>query len=105
LVAYTGPANSYSTSDNSYSSFGTTALANDFSSGTWSTSAYNDWSLYATSGISNISLTGVSKFGYRMVNLDINNVAPGGSNDYNAKSADTTGTSNDPKLVLTYVNN
>jgi hypothetical protein len=70
----------------------------------YSTSAYNDIALNA-SGISNISLTGVSKLATRLA-CDINNSAPtwiSGSDAFvKAYQAEQAGTTNDPKLVVTY---
>ena len=71
----------------------------------WSTSAYNDFTFNAT-GIGNVSKTGVSKFATRNVNYDVANVAPtwGSAGEYNliCISADTAGTSTDPKLVVVH---
>ena len=61
-------------------------------------SAYHDFTLNA-SGISNITKGGVSVFGLRATN-DINNTAPTARSYGRAFSADNTGTTNDPKLVL-----
>ena len=62
---------------------------------------YTDWVLNA-SGITNISKTGVSKFGGRPLG-DINNTTPAGRNYIDQwYSADNTGTTKDPKLVITY---
>ena len=64
--------------------------------------AYNVWTLNAT-GRGNISKTAITKFGQRHGN-DIENVAiPNSTNnriDYSG--AETTGTSEDPKLTVTY---
>lgn len=64
------------------------------------TSAYTDWTLNAT-GIGNISKTGVSKFGAREGH-DLNNVDPAGGADssINFSTAEQTGTTQDPKLVV-----
>lgn len=64
------------------------------------TSAYNDFSFNAT-GLSKISKTGVSKFGFRL-GWDIVDSAPSGSNECTFSSADTTGTTSDPKLVVVH---
>ena len=72
----------------------------------WSTTAYNDFTLNAD-GLTNISLTGISKFGSRS-DHDIDNVAPGGPFTANQQDhaqcrfADQTGTAEDPKLVVTH---
>lgn len=69
------------------------------------TSAYNDFTLDAT-GISNVSKTGISKFGARERKYDADNTTPawatGASTTINWASADTAGTTQDPKLVITY---
>ena len=66
--------------------------------------AYNDITLNA-SGLTNISLTAVSKFSAQHA-PDINNSPPawvnGANNQVYWSSADTAGTTQDPKLVVTY---
>lgn len=100
IVASTPAANNaYAVED--YDQFGTTKLATDIGIASINTTAYNDFSLNAN-GISNISLTGISRFGTRTAK-DISNTAPSvGLNNVWFKSADNTGTTNDPKLVVTY---
>jgi hypothetical protein len=71
-----------------------------FAFSSWSTSAYNDISFNAN-GISAIAKTGISKFMTRS-SLDIDNSAPTDFNIIDAYYADQTGTSQDPKLVITY---
>ena len=61
---------------------------------------YNEKSLNA-SGISNISKTGISKFGIRQ-GKDYSNTQPSETNKIKFRSADNTGTTKDPKLVVTY---
>lgn len=68
-----------------------------------STSAYNDWTLNAT-GLSSISKTGVTKFALRN-SYDYNNTDPGISGGYSridGIGADTSGTTQDPKLVVVH---
>jgi hypothetical protein len=88
-----------------YSTFGSTAFSTAITYAGWSTTAYNVFSLNA-SGITNINKTGVSKFGARNANYDVAAIAPtwasGQINVTICYSADETGTSNDPKLVVTY---
>lgn len=72
----------------------------------FSTSAYNDFAFNAT-GLGNISKTAVSKFAAKNANYDVANVAPAtGSGDQATYLygyfADNSGTTNDPKLVITY---
>lgn len=80
--------------------FGTTKQASDILISGITLSAYNDWTLNGT-GIGNISLTGVTKFGLRTAQ-DISNTTPTLRNDAYFNSADTGGTTTDPKLVITY---
>lgn len=66
--------------------------------------AYNDFTFNAT-GIGNISKTSISKYGVREGHDVLNNAYAGASNSYNWRSfymAEQTGTTNDPKLVVTY---
>jgi len=74
-------------------SYGSLAFAS------WTNDAYNDISLNA-SGIAAISKTGVTKFALRS-QRDIDNSAPTGVNWRYGAFAETAGTSQDPKLVVT----
>lgn len=71
----------------------------------WSTSAYNDFTFNST-GRGNISKTGMSKFSARNANHDVAASQPtwgSGKNDQMEGSySNTTGTTSDPKLVITY---
>ena len=71
----------------------------------YSTVAYNDFTFNAT-GRGNISKTGVSKFGVRNANYDVAANAPAHTANLASRMnfilADTSGTSTDPKLVITY---
>lgn len=87
-----------------FSQLGSTSFAN-VTYASFSTTGYNNFTLNA-SGISNISKTGVSKFGYRL-SWDINNSFTGTWGSFQSstlyiRSADQTGTSQDPTLVVTY---
>jgi len=64
------------------------------------TSAYSDWAFNST-GIGNVSQTGVSKFGVRQGH-DLTNTNPGTSpiSGILFSMADETGTTQDPKLVV-----
>jgi hypothetical protein len=66
------------------------------------TSQYANWALNAT-GLANVSKTGVSKFG-AAGGHDIENVSPPAGNNTQSivrfRSADYTGTTNDPKLTV-----
>jgi hypothetical protein len=70
----------------------------------YSTSAYNDITLN-TDGENNISKTSVTSYGARF-GWDFNNnfagVAGNGQNYYRCRYASNTGTSEDPKLTITY---
>src|SRR3990167_1285515 len=70
----------------------------------WSTTGYNDFTFDAT-GIGNISKTSISKFGARNANYDVAAVTmPWVINEFcrlQASTSDNTGTSQDPKLVIT----
>lgn len=83
--------------------FGATAYSTAITYANWSTSAYNDFALNA-SGLTNISKTGVSKFGARNAAYDGAAVAPTWSiadvSRVSGKSADTAGTTSDPKFVI-----
>lgn len=66
--------------------------------------AYNDFAFNAT-GVASLSKTGISKYGVREGHDLLNSAYAGANNTYNWKSfymADQTGTTNDPKLVVTY---
>ena len=73
----------------------------------WSTSGYNDFALNAT-GIASISATGRSRFTTRNANYDVSGSSPstsGGSQSFSylsAITAETAGTTQDPKLVVTH---
>lgn len=103
VVAATPAAtNTLATSD--YAQLGTTVFASK-AYVDWSTAGYNDFTLDAN-GINNTNKTGVSKFGFRL-GWDTLNSFDGswvGSAEtrFGGKFADQTGTSNDPKLVVTY---
>ena len=66
---------------------------------------YNDLTFNAT-GRSNVSKTGVSKFGTRNANYDVANQAPtwssGAASEIRVFAAENADTTTDPKLVVTY---
>jgi hypothetical protein len=71
----------------------------------WTSSVYNDFTL-DSNGIANVSKTGISKFATRL-NWDTDNSVGGtwvsGAEVYfDTKGADASGTTQDPKLVITY---
>ena len=88
-----------------YDQVGTTAFSTGIPAGSFSTTAYNDFALNA-SGLAAISTTGISKFGARGGVYDVPNSTPtwgsGQSQDFIGFFADQTGTTNDPKLVVTH---
>lgn len=90
--------------DYAVANFGSTRFATDITIASWSTSAYNDFTLNA-SGLAAISKTGISKFAWRFSG-DIDNVDPGGGVSIltyaRAASAEAAGTTTDPTLVVTY---
>jgi hypothetical protein len=74
----------------------------------WSVTAYNDITLNST-GIGNISKTGITKYGCRSGNYDGPNSEPSYTwvaidswSEVSGYYADQDGTANDPKLVVTY---
>lgn len=72
----------------------------------WSTTGYNVFTMNAT-GLASVSTTGVSKFSLRNANYDVAVVAPGWvsgvASRINTTFADTLGTSQDPKLDVTFL--
>lgn len=89
-----------------FTTLGTTAFSTAKVLATWSTGAFNDFTLNAA-GISNISLTGVSKFGGRNATHDVGGTQPGWSSTatgdgFNCSTSEELGTGQDPVLVITY---
>ena len=97
LVTTTPASNTAIVADD-YDQSGSTKQAADVNYASISTSAYFDMTLNAT-GLGNISLTGITKFGTRC-SRDLDNSAPTGTNSIEIVSSDTG--SNKPKLVITY---
>lgn len=84
-----------------YSQIGATSFASmNLSSWVDTDGTYNDFTLDAN-GIANISKTGISKFATRN-SRDLNDSAATGINALQCYYADQTGTTKDPKLVITY---
>lgn len=93
------------TGDYAIAKFGSTKFSDtSIAIATFNDSGWRDFAFNA-SGISAISKTGVSKFSYRYTG-DIDNSAPTWASNTEAYSpcysADQTGTTSDPKLVVTY---
>jgi RHS repeat-associated protein len=86
-----------------FGNLGTTQQATSIAQASLVSGAYNTWTLNAT-GLSNISPTGITKFGYREATYDAANSDPGlvcnKSYQSNFDYADAAGTSKDPKLVV-----
>ncbi len=97
------PASNTALANGDYGNLATTRQATDIDLTDLNTSAYNDFTLNAT-GLASISLTSITKFGTRMSG-DIDNSEPSGATataQVVIYFADQTGTSTDPKLVVTY---
>lgn len=98
------PASNTALAATDFDSAGSTKFANDYDMTGIGTGAYKDWT-FVTDGINAISKTGVSKFSTR-TGRDLNNSAPPTNSTtqifFEVSSADTAGTSQDPKLVVTY---
>ena len=97
------PASNTGLANADYGNVGTVLQADAKLFSDITSSQYNDWTLNST-GLSNISITSVSKFGMR-IDGDVTNTAPmtWTSNNYQAlqgSAADTAGTTQDPKLVV-----
>jgi hypothetical protein len=82
-----------------------TELTTTFTYASFTTSAYNDYTLNAA-GLSHINKNGVTKISWKIANYDVGAQTPTWSAGTDARavasSADETGTSQDPKLVITY---
>ena len=105
-VYSSNPAANNTLTSNDYTTLGSTAFCDTaISYASYSTSGYNDWTLNAT-GKSSISKTGITKFGLREATYDVpDNAPPYIASRYTAIKidySDTTGTSTDPKLTITY---
>ena len=102
------PASNTATVAADYGTFGSTTFATAKVYGDLVLSAYNDFTLNAT-GLAAISKTGITKIGWRTT-ADVADSAPTctstpGSDKYAVwrfGAAEATGTTNDPKLVVTY---
>lgn len=101
------PATNTDIANSDYSQVGSTSqTGSPITYAAWNTAAYNDFTLNAT-GISNVSKTSVSKFGARNANYDVSGVAPTWTvstfSNIRGNYADNAGTTNDPKLTVTYL--
>ena len=98
------PASNTTLAASDYGNCGTTSFGS-IAYASFSTSGYNDITL-DSNGLGNISKTGVSKFSFQL-SWDINNSFTGSwansaISNFDNYSADQAGTTNDPKLVVTY---
>ena len=98
----TTPASNTALVSADYSQIGSTAQCDTSINISSLTSGYNDFVLNST-GLGNISKTGVSKFGGRIVERDVTSSAPTGTNYAAIYAAEQAGVTNDPKLVVTYL--
>jgi len=103
-IVSSNPASNNTLVTGDYSTLGTTVFGS-VTYASWSSSAYNDFTLDAT-GRNNISKTAISKFGARF-NWDTDNNFTGtwansAGLELHFRNADTAGTTSDPKLVVTY---
>lgn len=100
-IVSTTPASNTEITTADYDQAGSTVYASlDVTSWNATDGTYNDFTLDAT-GEGQITKTGVSKFGGRN-SLDVGNSAPLGLNRVSIFYADQTGTTKDPKLVVTH---
>jgi len=103
-VVASNPASDSSLAAGDYQTVGSTKFSTAIAVSAISTSAYVDFNLNA-SGISAINKTGLSKFASRLEE-DIDNSAPTWASNVlagiNVNFSESTGTSTDPKLVVTH---
>lgn len=105
-VVATTPASDTTLTASDYGQFGTTVFATKaYAAWDGGGTIYNDFTL-DSNGIAAVSLTGVSKFGTRLT-WDTSNSFGGAwsssaDSHYETATADQSGTSEDPKLVVTY---
>lgn len=84
-----------------YDQMGSTLLSDTYMTNP-STGAYFEFPLN-TAGIAYISKTGITKFCIREYTYDGLGIQPTGSNLVTLANSNTLGTTNDPKLVITYL--
>lgn len=99
------PASNTDLANGDYAQVGATAWSTAITYAALTTDAYNDYAYNAT-GLAAISLTSITKTGFRNANRDVANSSPtwASSQRYDLifKFADAAGTTSDPKLVITY---
>ena len=100
------PASTSSLATSDFTQIGSTALCDTpITYAGFSTSGYNDFNLNAN-GIKNINKTGISCFGARNVNYDVNNTPPyhpASGQQFTTLDFYTAKSINKPKLVVTYI--
>lgn len=96
----TTPASNTVLANGDYNQVGSTLQASAIDITSISISAYLDFPLNGT-GLGNISKTGITKFGVREGH-DLDNLPPIDTSRVTASTAEATGTSQDPKLVVVY---
>ena len=103
-VVSSNPASNTAVATGDHTSLGTTRYATDLAFASMASSQYNDITLNS-SGISAIAKDGITKLGVR-IDLDLDNTTPTWGSykatEFNVRGAEQTGTSADPKLVVTY---
>lgn len=92
------PASNTALAATDFNTFGTTAIANEITLASFSTTGYNDFTI---TDLTKISKTSVTKIGWRLTG-DISAASPTGQNYAQSNSADTAGTTSDPKLVVVH---
>lgn len=101
-IFQSSPASDSTVAAGDYQNVGSTDFSSDIAFASWA-AGYNDFVLNA-SGIANIEKTGTSNFASRDSTYDAPNSAPTWSSNkltvMYSHSADRTGTTNDPKLVV-----
>lgn len=106
-VYSSNPASNTAVSSGDFDTLGTTAYATAIGYSSWATGigTYNNFTFNAT-GISAISKTGISKFGIRNANYDVGATAPawtsGADSRFRFYLSELSGTTSDPRLVVTY---
>lgn len=105
-VYSSSPASNTSLSNGDFIQIDATALCDSpIAYAGYSTTDYNSFVFNAT-GLASVSVTGITKTGFRLANLDADNVSPGWSSlkvlQFVCASADDTSGTKDPKLVVDY---
>ncbi len=108
-IVSTNPAstNNLVAADYNIANWGSTRYATDIGYTAWLTTGYNNF-IFNTTGIAAVSKIGITKIGGRLA-VDLDNGSPAWVSSkatyLSTHAADQTGTSNDPKLVVSYNRN